>query len=127
MPLCYPIRFSVISPLRISPIPEGYVFSEKTSDPWHETTTYTNSITKRNLVIHQTVKEGYKSHIDNEHSVLENIYFDGHTGFYFTGKEHDDVWGGIIWDNDDYILEILGDFNKNQLIEFAKTLKILDK
>ena len=107
-------------------IPGGYEFSENVSDPWHEATTYTNSVTRRNLVIHQIVKEGYKTHYDNEHSVLENICFDGHTGLYLHSKENEEVWGVIIWDNDDYVLEITGDFDKKTLIDLAKALKIRD-
>ncbi len=105
-------------------IPEGYVLSEKTNDQWHEITIYTNSITKRNIVIHQTVKEGYKTHLDNEHSILEDIYVNGHTGLYFFSKEYDDVWSEVIWDNNDYVLELSGDFDKNALIDLAESLKI---
>ena len=108
----------------LSTIPDGYELYEKDDDKWDVTTHYINRITNRTIVIHQTVKEGYNAHIDNEHSAIENIYINGCKGLYLNSSSTDIISGTIIWDNCDYILSISGDFDKITLVELAKTLKI---
>lgn len=102
-------------------IPKGYELYETVSDNWSISTSYMNRNIDRCLALEQTVKELYKSHVDNEHHPLEEVDINGHYGLYL-GKG--DGWGVIIWDNGDYILELSGDFNKDELLNLAKSTKI---
>lgn len=101
-------------------IPEGYISHETVSDDWRVYTSYINSKTERCLVLSQSVKGEYKSSVDNERHSLEEVDINGHYGLYL--GNHD--VGVIIWDNDDYILEVTGDFNKDELIILAKSAKV---
>lgn len=107
-------------------IPDGYEFSEEVADKWDITTHYLNRVTNRKMVIRQTVKDGYKVHIDNEHHLLEEIEINGHRGLYLRSNNTELCSGSIIWDNMDYVLEISGDFDKSALQKMAKSMKIQD-
>lgn len=108
-------------------IPEGYEPHEQFSDSTWFHSSLINPLSHRTITFNQHVKEGYKSHFNNEHAPLEDIKINGHKGVYLNYSFDDVISGIIIWDNDDYILVLSGDFDKKQLIELAKTLKILDK
>lgn len=101
-------------------IPEEYEFYETVSDNWGVATFYMNRNTGRCMALNQTVKEVYKSHVDNEHHPLEEVDINGHYGLYLG-----DCYGGLlIWDNGDYVLELSGDFDKDTLLNLAKSTKI---
>lgn len=101
-------------------IPEGYELHETVSDYLGVSSSYMNSNTGRCMVLFQSVKDGYRSHVDNEHESLEEVNINGHYGLYLP-----DCDGGlIIWDNGDYILELSGDFNKDDLLNLAKSTKL---
>lgn len=105
-------------------IPDGYSFNERISESTADITIYTCLETGRGMKIIQRVKENYKSYFDNEHALLEDIEVNGHKGLYLKSNYTDLASGIIIWDNMDYVLEISGDFDKNTLLEFARSLKI---
>lgn len=108
----------------LSMIPDGYELSETISDSIGKTVIYFNEDTGQTMVFSQWNKMFYNTHLDNERYTLENIEFDGHTGYFLKGNEEDITKNTILWDNGDYIIEISGNFDKNALIKLAKTLKI---
>lgn len=101
-------------------IPEEYELYETVSDNWSVSTSYMNYDTNRGMVLFQTVKEGYIGHFDNEHHAFEEVDVNGHYGLYL----FDSNGGLIVWDNGDYVLEISGDFNKDELLNLAKSAKV---
>lgn len=104
----------------LSEIPKEYELHETVSDDWFVSTSYMNYNTNRCMVLSQIVKEGYKNHVDNEHHPLEEVDVNGHYGLYLG-----DCDGGlIIWDNGDYVLKLSGNFNKDTLLNLAKSAKV---
>lgn len=101
-------------------IPEGYKLYETISDNREVYTSYMNQNTGRCMVFCQSVKHGYRSSADNEHHSLEEVDINGHYGLYLG----DNDGGSVFWDNDDYILEVSGDFDKDELLNLAKSAKI---
>ncbi len=101
-------------------IPEGYELHETVSDNRSVFTSYMNLNTNRCMVLFQSVKEGHRSSADNEHHLLEEVEINGHYGLYLGNCDS----GSIFWDNGDYILELSGDFNKDELLNLAKSAKL---
>lgn len=107
------------------PPKEGYDIIEMASnDVWSVTTSYTNHETKRSIVLYQAVKKGYRGHFDNEHHPMEEVDINGHYGLYLDYSDNN--WGVVIWDNGDYVLKLSGDFNKDELLDLAKSAKFDD-
>lgn len=68
----------------------------------------------------QVVKSVYKSYINTEKYKMEEIIIDNKNGV-FTAFENESL---LVWDNGDYVLEIYGDFAKEEMIDLAKSAKI---
>lgn len=100
-------------------IPEEYELYEVVSDNRSVFTSYMNYNTNRGMVLFQAVKEGYRDHFDNEHQTFEEVDVNGHYGLYLGDCDR----GLIIWDNGNYVLELSGDFNKDTLLDLAKSAK----
>lgn len=68
----------------------------------------------------QVVKSVYKSYINTEKYQMEEVIIDDKNGA-FIAFENESL---LVWDNGDYILEIYGDFTKDEMISLAKSAKI---
>lgn len=104
-------------------IPEGYELYEENYNIYRVTKFYENIITKREMTFAQDVKEGYTHKFDNERNTFEEVDINGKYGLYLKPNNENKISGTIVWDNEDYILQISGDFTKNELIELAKSAK----
>ncbi len=103
----------------LTEIPEGFELSEQDSNKWYVFKNYTNHSTGKHISFSQYVIEGYKTHLDNEHYSIEETDINGKYALYMGS----DSSGVIIWDNEDYILEITGNFTKDDLKKLAKSAK----
>jgi len=84
---------------------------------------YLDSQTGKKIVFEQYVKSQYNQHFDNEHNNdLEYINFDGQTAYY----KGSDEYSVFIWDNGDYIFVISGNLTKTEIVELAKTPKMIN-
>lgn len=68
----------------------------------------------------QSVKENFNMYYNSEECSIEEIKINERPAVYFT----EDGAGTIIWDNEDCILEVGGDFPKDELIALAESVKI---
>lgn len=109
----------------LSEIPDGYRFLERTSDIHYVSTTYINENTNRCLTFDQYVKETYKTSLHSKNLDFEKLEINGYNALYHNSSYSDVTNGFLAWDNGDYILEIFGDFNKEELIYLAKSTKLL--
>lgn len=100
-------------------IPDGYELYEQTRNSRNVFTDYINNSTNRTRSFDQHVKEGFSTHLDNEHFLLEEIDIDGKSALYF----YNNNYGILIYDNEDYILEIAGNFTKDELISLARSVE----
>ena len=103
-------------------IPEGYALYKQFPGVESVMTTYINTSTHRTLNFHQYVKDGFSAHIDNEHTVLEEIEINGKYALYYGNNKY----GEIILDNDDYILSVSGDFSREELTALLISAEIGD-
>lgn len=103
-------------------IPEGFELFDRSVSRISVVTIYINNETKQTITLAQTVKRVFTAHYDTEHSILEEILINGHEGI---GQS----WSsGYIaaWDNGDYILEVAGDLPKSEVVNLAKSAKLLE-
>lgn len=106
-------------------IPEGFAVVETTSSPFIEHTVYYNSSTNQTIDIMQWVKTSFRSNYNTEHDNLEEIEINGHAGLYIDFSNDELYSSLLVWDNDDYIIEISGDLPKKSIINLAKSTEVL--
>ena len=104
-------------------IPQGYELYEVDSNSRYVYTSYMNYNTNRCLTFTQYIKEGYRENFDNEHQTYEELEINGHYALYMSDSNSEIVSGIIIWDNEDYVLCVSGDFTKDELVNLAKSAK----
>lgn len=104
-------------------IPEGYIFYEDDSNEYSVYKSYKNPDINGIMTFSQYLKEGYKENFDNEHCSLEELEINGHYALYLDCSDREHVYGIIVWDNGDYILEVSGNFTKDSLADLAKSAK----
>ena len=107
-------------------LPEGFEMSNQDLSSFHMYTTYTNKLSEMTITLSQYTKNKYKIHYNTEEHNFENIEINGHEGIYIYFSEHERFRSVVIWDNDDYILELIGDMPKNNIIDLAKSAEILE-
>lgn len=110
---------------RLGEVPEGFVLiSEKYEEGFQRYfVTYTNS--KGEVLFLEQVRQE-SSHPDNLTSdiePLENVKVDGFTGYYV----EDDAIGSLIISNGVYKVVLNGTFSKEELIELAEKLELVDE
>ena len=108
----------------LSALPEGYELYETNSSYLSVYTSYINTDTNRCIVFTQNVKKGYRENFDNEHHDFEELEVDGHYALYLEGSDPESIYGTIMWDNEDYVLGISGNFAKDELVNLAKSAKL---
>lgn len=110
----------------LSDLSQDFELLDTDSTPFYENTSYKNKLMGQIIVFRQWVKTEYdSSHYNTEGQDFEEIEINGHYGICldFSPKGH--ISSCVIWDNGDYIFELSGDLPKNELIDLAKTAKIL--
>lgn len=75
-----------------------------------------------NFSFNQVVKSAYKSYIDTENYKIEEIIIDNKNGI-FVAFENESL---LVWDNGDFVLELYGNFTKEEMLDLAKSIKIKD-
>lgn len=108
---------------KLSVIPEGYELSETTAMYDSVMTIYTNDCGNQ-IIFKQMVKELYNGHINTEGYTLEEASINGCNAVCIERKVETGVNTLVIWDNKDYILELVGNFTKNEVIDLVKNNEI---
>lgn len=105
-------------------IPEGYEMYQNVVTPFSVYISYKNPDSNNSIIVFcQDVKENYGAHFDNERASFEEVDINGHLGLYLDFGTELGEDGLLVWDNNDYILEISGNLSKNALINLAKSAK----
>lgn len=105
-------------------LPKGFELIESDSSSFDVYTLYQNNETKQTIALSQYTKNHFKPHYDTEHHNFEDVEINGRSGLCIDFSDDEHYCSMVVWDNNDYILELFGDLSKNQLIELAKTSKI---
>ena len=104
-------------------LPEGFEMVNHEISSFYVFTEYKNELSGQTITISQWIKKKYSRHYNTEGNYFEEIKVNGHEGIYiFIDIEY--FRSIVIWDNDDYILELVGELPKNTLINLANSAKI---
>lgn len=107
-------------------LPEGFEIVEHSSLSFCVNTLYENEFSGQIIKLSQYTKNNYKPHYNTERYDFEQIVINGHNGLCLDFSNDERVDSIVVWDNDDYVLEISGNLNKSSLFELAKSAKVLE-
>ena len=107
-------------------LPEGFEMVGHDFSPAHVYTEYTNELSGKTIILSQYTKIIYKKHYNTEDNNFEKIEINGCEGICIDSSNNEQLRAVLIWDNEDYILELAGDLSKNELINLAKSAKVLE-
>ena len=107
-------------------LPEGFEMVEHNSFYLNVYTEYKNAQSGQRITFSQWVKKKYSRHVNTENNNFEEIEVNGHEGIYIYFSDDEHIRSIVIWDNDDYIFELEGDLPKNDLVNLAKSTKVLE-
>ena len=107
-------------------LPEGFEMVEHESFSVNVYTEYKNKLYDQTITLYQYTKNKFATHFNNENHLFEEIMINDHNGLFFEDIDSENIHSMIIWDNNDYILELIGDLPKDSLVDLAKTAKVLE-
>lgn len=114
----------IIEEIYCIPIPpDGYHLYEYTYDYGFVTATYYDDSMKHILSFEQILKEDYLAYVNTEGYDIVFTYVGEYEGYYV--DYFDDNYGKaslVVWDNGDYVFELLGHFTVEELVEMAETV-----
>lgn len=111
----------------LSELPEGFEIIDADSSPFHEYVCYENRLTNQIISLTQRVKTDFGTYrLNTENHKVEEVDINGNNGLFVDFTEDERIHSLVLWDNDDYILEISADLPKNELIDLAKSAKVLE-
>ena len=103
----------------LSVVPEGFEMYDVSATSTDITVMYCNPDTEQVLVFGQTVKSEFNPHINTEGYDLQETKVNSSNAIYIEYINAYGVSSTVIWDNEDYILELFGDFDNNELRDLA--------
>lgn len=108
----------------LASVPEGFELIETDITPINVYTVYMNRSTKQTIVLRQWVKSKFEPHYNTEHQPLEEVSINGSTGLCIDLSDDEHSHSLVVWDNGDYVLDLMADLDKNTVINLAKLNKI---
>lgn len=108
-------------------LPDNYILAEEYGDIGDDyiQRVYINRQSGDSLIFMQYTKKRYHKHYENERHIFTAITVNECNGFIWISSKTNSSLKSIVWDFGDYILEISGKFAENDLINLAKSAKIL--
>lgn len=106
-------------------IPKGFVATESYFMSSFVDVYYTNPSTEQGFGFSQFVKADVGTiHADTQRVPLEEIVINGHYGVCVSEHIKNTVVTEITWDNGDYVLQLVGNLDKDLAIELAESAKV---
>lgn len=110
----------------LSELPEEFEILDSHSTPFFESVSYENTQTGQTITFSQWAKPEFDpAHYNTEKGELIEVEINGHSGVFLDLSDDYESSSQVLWDNGDYILELAGNFNKNNLLNLAKSAKVL--
>lgn len=110
----------------ITAVPEGYECTTNNISKVDHTQIYTYKDTYVTFMFYQCVKSEYNKHYDNERGNLKETKLGNYPAIlYIDDSEKDEIISLIVWDNGDYIFELVGCFSENDLRTLAESVQII--
>lgn len=107
-------------------LPDGFEMVNHDVSSVYIFTEYKNAQTGQIIALAQRTKEKYSRRLNTEDNNFEEIEVNGHKGIYIYFSDVEHIRSIVIWDNDDYIFELEGDLPKNELLDLAKSTKVIE-
>lgn len=108
----------------LASIPDGFEMTDTDATPFDCYTLYKNKQTGQEITLIQWVKSEFDPHLNTEHYQLEETTVNGKDGFCIDFSEQTYSHSLLVWDNGDYIIEIIADLNKEELKNLSKINKL---
>ena len=105
-------------------VPEGYEIVDTDLSPVHFSTVYMNKSTNQTITLQQWAKLNYEPHFNTEYHVLEDVTIGGYLGLCIDFSDDENISSLVVWDNGDYIIEILADLPKDDALNLSKIHKV---
>ena len=100
----------------LSVLPKGYTLSKSTNGSFYCKKVYRNK-DNQDLTFIQYVKSKFNLHINTEGYEPVETVINGHNAIYIDFDNQEVI---LVWDSNDYILEISGIFNKYELLKLVE-------
>lgn len=101
-------------------VPEGFEIIETVSSPMVESTRYINENTRQEITLWQCAKTSFHPHCNTEYHAFEEISINGKSLLLIDFSDKNRSNSLVLWDNGDYIIEILADFDKSALLDLVE-------
>lgn len=105
-------------------VPEGFELIETVLSPTNTYVLYLNSSTGQVITLKQWVKTHFSSHYNTEKNTFEEIKINGTMGLYIDLSGAERKKSALIWDNEDYIIEISADLDKKSALNLLNIAKL---
>lgn len=105
-------------------VPEGFELIETVSSPISVYSLYLNSSTEQVITLKQWVKTQFSPHYNTEKNTFEEIKINDTTVLFIDlsyDKRNNSV---LIWDSEDYIIELSADLDKNSALNLLNNTKL---
>lgn len=105
-------------------VPDGFELIDTVSTSSYAFMYYKDQQTGRKITLKQWVKSHFAPHYNTENHTFEEIKINGTTVLYINFSTNTKNSSVLIWDNDDYIIEILADLDKNAVMYLLDITKL---
>ena len=107
----------------LDPVPEGFEILRRDTRTTRVCTSYLNRAADQIIILYQYVRSSYEGNYYSEKYVIKDAVINGSPGLYIdcgrgSGYSH------IVWDDGDYIFEIIADLTKKETADLLKANKI---
>lgn len=111
----------------LSELPDGFEIVSTRSNPFSMTLIYENKQTGQKIEFDQWVKSEFGStHYNTENGKLLEVEINGYYGVLIELSKDQNNWIMVLWDNGNYILELSGNLAKEDVLNLAKSTKLLE-
>lgn len=104
-------------------IPKGFDLIETVSTPSYVYMYYKDQQTGWKITLKQWVKTHFAPHYNTEKSTFEEVNINGTRGLFIDLSNNNHNNSVLIWDNEDYIIEISADLDKNSVLNLLNIAK----
>lgn len=101
-------------------VPSGFDLIKTSSSPTTFYILYENSSTGQTITLRQWVKAKFKPRYNTERHNFEEVIVNGKAGLYIDFSYGSNYQTLLVWDNTDYILEVVADLTKSETIDLVK-------
>lgn len=106
----------------LASVPNGFELTETDSSPIDVYTVYMDRETGQTIVLRQWVKSEFEPHYNTERRDFEKISINGGVGLCIDLSGDGDDHSIVIWDNGDYVFDLMADLDKNAAIDLIGSL-----